>query len=59
VILPPAAYSLWRDPMCQDVERAQAVLRPYAAEEMVAYQVGTQVNSPAHDSPELIVPVVG
>jgi putative SOS response-associated peptidase YedK len=41
VILPPAAYSLWRDPMCQDVERAQAVLRPNAAEEMVAYPVGT------------------
>jgi putative SOS response-associated peptidase YedK len=45
--------------MCQDVERAQAVLRPNAAEEMVAYPVGTQVNSPAHDSPDLIVPVVG
>jgi putative SOS response-associated peptidase YedK len=59
VILSPAAYSLWLDPMCQDVEQAQAVLRPYAAEEMVAYPVGTQVNSPAHDSPDLIVPLVG
>jgi hypothetical protein len=26
---------------------------------MVAYPVGTQVNSPAHDSPDLIVPLVG
>ena len=58
-ILSPAAYGLWLDPTCQDVEGLQAVLRPFPAEEMVAFPVGTQVNSPAHDSPDLIVPLGG
>ena len=59
VILSPAAYGLWLDPTCQDVEGVQAVLRPFPAEEMVAFPVGTQVNSPTHDSPDLIVPLAG
>ena len=58
-ILPPEAYGLWLDPTCQDVEGVQAVLRPFPAEEMVAFPVGTQVNSPVHDSPDLIVPLAG
>jgi len=59
VILSPAAYGLWLDPTCQDVEGVQAVLRPFPAEEMVAFPVGNQVNSPTHDSPDLIVPLAG
>jgi putative SOS response-associated peptidase YedK len=58
-ILSPAAYGLWLGPTCQDVEGLRAVLRPFPAEEMVAFPVGTQVNSPAHDSPDLIVPLAG
>ncbi len=59
VILSPAAYELWLDATCQDVKGVQAVLRPFPAEEMVAFPVGTQVNSPTHDSPDLIVPLAG
>jgi putative SOS response-associated peptidase YedK len=58
-ILSPEAYGLWLDPTFQDVEGVQAVLRPFPAEEMVAFPVGTQVNSPVHDSPDLIVPLAG
>jgi putative SOS response-associated peptidase YedK len=58
-ILSPEAYGLWLDPTFQDVEGMQAVLRPFPAEEMVAFPVGTQVNSPVHDSPDLIVPLAG
>jgi putative SOS response-associated peptidase YedK len=58
-ILSPEAYGLWLDPTFQDVEGVQAVLCPFPAEEMVAFPVGTQVNSPAHDSSDLIVPLAG
>jgi putative SOS response-associated peptidase YedK len=58
-ILSPEAYGLWLDPTFQDVEGVQAVLRPFPAEEMVAFPVGSQVNSPVHDSPELMVPLAG
>jgi putative SOS response-associated peptidase YedK len=57
VILPPATYDLWLDPAVQDVERLEAVLQPYSDEEMMAYPVGTRVNTPANDSPDLIVPL--
>jgi putative SOS response-associated peptidase YedK len=57
VILPCAEYGLWLDPTFQDVERLQAVLRPYSDDEMVAYPVSTQVNNPANDFPEMIAPL--
>lgn len=38
-------------------EEARAVLRPYPAELMVAYEVSTRVNSPKNQGPELIVPL--
>jgi len=56
VILDPKAYDLWLDPQVQKSELLQALLRPYAAEEMTAYPVGTQVNKPVNDSPECIQP---
>jgi len=58
VILPRAEYGLWLDPTFQDVERLQAVLRPYSDDEMVAYPVSTQVNNPANDSPDLLAPLI-
>jgi putative SOS response-associated peptidase YedK len=57
VILPSASYSLWLDPHLRDIEPLQALLRPYAAEEMVAYPVSTRVNNPANDSADLIAPL--
>lgn len=57
VILPSTAYGLWLDPAVTDVERLQALLRPYPDDEITAYPVGTPVNSPANDGPDLIVPL--
>ena len=57
VILPSAEFGLWLDPAVKDVERLQALLRPYPDDEMLAYPVGTQVNNPAHDSPDMVVPL--
>jgi putative SOS response-associated peptidase YedK len=56
VILAPEDYDLWLDPRVEVVERLQLVLRPYPSEEMTAYPVSTQVNSPANDSPDCIEP---
>jgi putative SOS response-associated peptidase YedK len=57
VILPPALYGLWLDPSAHNVEPLRAVLRPYPADDMVAYPIGAQVNNPANDSPDLIAPL--
>ncbi len=58
VILPPRAYSTWLDSANQDSAKLISLLKPYPAEQMRAYPVSHLVNSPANNSPELIVPVV-
>ena len=57
VILPPRDCGLWLDPDVQDPERLQPLLHPYAADQMVAFPVSTQVNSPANDTSECIAPL--
>ena len=57
MILPPDAYTGWLDPAIREVDRVQALLTPYPAEEMVAYRVSTRVNSPAHDAPACVEPL--
>jgi len=54
VILPPDAYTVWLDPALRDAEPVQALLTPYPADAMIAYPVGTRVNSPVYDAPECI-----
>ncbi len=56
VILPPAAYDRWLDVAEQRKGAMDDLLRPYPAEEMIAYPVSRLVNSPANDSPACIVP---
>jgi putative SOS response-associated peptidase YedK len=56
-ILKPADYARWLDPEPAAPESLQPLLKPYPAREMEAYPVGTLVNSPANDNPELVVPV--
>jgi putative SOS response-associated peptidase YedK len=51
VIVPPDAYEVWLDPAVQHPVRLQPLLRPYRAEEMVAYPVSMRVNSPRNDDP--------
>lgn len=59
VILPPKVYAGWLDSSNQDVEELMALLRPYPAKEMEAWQVSRLVNRPENDSPELIQRVAG
>jgi len=56
VILERDAYAQWLDPTEQLAERLDALLRPFAADEMTAYPVSRYVNRPQNDSPTCIVP---
>lgn len=48
---------LWLTPGEGDARLLQALLRPYPAEEMEAYEVSRLVNDPANDRPECLLPV--
>lgn len=54
VILHPKDWEVWLDPNVQKSELLQPLLRPYPAEEAIAYPVSTLVNKPANDAPECI-----
>jgi putative SOS response-associated peptidase YedK len=56
VILSQDAHAQWLDPENMATEALQQLLQPYPAEEMRAYPVGTLVNSPKNEGPELIKP---
>ena len=53
VILQPEAEELWLDSHETQKELLE-LLKPYPVQEMKAYLVSTLVNSPLHNSPELI-----
>ena len=57
VILTPHDYDLWLDPTMQHVETVKPLLRPFTADELVAYSVSTLVNNPRHDAPQCLEPV--
>lgn len=57
VILDPAAYDLWLDPAERSAGELDEWLRPYPAEQMLAYPISTFVNSPANDAPACIDPM--
>jgi putative SOS response-associated peptidase YedK len=46
----------WLNPQLS-LEAAQALLVPFPAERMTAYQVSSKVNSPAFNTPEAVRPV--
>jgi len=54
VILNPKDYDLWLDPLVQQVEPLQQLLRPYPDVAMTSYPVSTLVNNPANNSLECI-----
>ena len=56
-ILAPDDYAAWLDPAVQEPAQLLPLLRPYPSEAMVAYPVGTLVNSPTNDVPECVVEV--
>lgn len=57
VILPPDAYDAWLDPAERTPAALSPLLKPYPANNMVAYPVTTMVNNPRHDDPACIAPV--
>ena len=58
VILGPEAQGLWLDPEFEGREQLLALLRPYAEDDLEAVPVSTLVNSPAHEDPACITPLV-
>jgi len=56
VILDRTAYARWLEPGEQQPEQLNALLRPFAADEMTAYAVSRYVNRPQNDSPACVVP---
>jgi putative SOS response-associated peptidase YedK len=56
VILHPRDYAKWLDPSPQTPDQLKPLIRPFPADLMNAYPVSTLVNTPANDTPELVVP---
>lgn len=56
VILPAEEYDLWLDPSTRDLDALQNLLRPYPDREMTAIPIGTAVNNPKNDRPEVQEP---
>lgn len=56
VILPRDKEDFWLDPTNEDKEKLLSILKPYPAEEMIAFEVSTDVNSPQHNTPSNIQP---
>ncbi len=55
-ILAPGDYTQWLDGRDAPPETLSQLLRPYPADEMIAYAVSNQVNSPQNDAPACIQP---
>ncbi len=59
VILPKPVYGQWLNPAHQDLSELTALLKPYPAQEMDAYQVSGLVNNVKNNSASLIQPLAG
>ncbi len=57
VIVAPEDYARWLDPALDAREAIEPMLRPYPAELMRAYPVGTRVNDVRNDDAALLDPV--
>jgi len=57
VILRPEDYAKWLDPAGKDTARTTSLLVPHSPEPMIAFPVGTLVNSPANDVAACVEPV--
>ena len=58
VILGSESYAQWLRPDEASAVQLLPLLKPYPAEEMIAYPVSRLVNSPANESPECVLPLV-
>lgn len=57
VILASEDYNTWLDPELQTASQLQPLLRPYPADQMVAYPVSRAVNRASFDAPNCIQPL--
>lgn len=57
VIVDPEYYEKWLDPSFRDIEVLQSILKPYDPAQMTSHKVTTLVNSPKHNSQDLIAPI--
>ncbi|MDP8223559.1 MAG: SOS response-associated peptidase [Candidatus Lernaella stagnicola] len=57
VVLRPADFGLWLDPLAQKAELVQHLLRQFPDDEMIAEPIGAGVNSPRNDGPEVLKPM--
>lgn len=58
VILDKENFDLWLDPKMEDAARLQPLLIPHAVAGFEAFPVSRAVNSPAHDEPDCVAPLV-
>jgi|HubBroStandDraft_3_1064219.scaffolds.fasta_scaffold04476_4 putative SOS response-associated peptidase YedK len=59
VIVERDAYATWLDPAVGDLDRLGSLLAPASSDGWEAVPVSRAVNSPAHDAPDCIEPLVG
>ncbi len=57
VILLRDKEDMWLDTSLKDKEQLLSMLKPYPAEQMLVYEVSTDVNSPRFNSPANIQPL--
>ena len=58
VILPPDAYQCWLDARSSP-DALDALLRPYAPDNLVALAVASRVNNARHDDAACLEPAIG
>jgi putative SOS response-associated peptidase YedK len=58
VIVDAESFDLWLDPKVEDAAKLQPLLIPHVVDGFEAFPVSRVVNSPAHDEPDCIEPLV-
>jgi putative SOS response-associated peptidase YedK len=58
VILNKKNYDDWLDPLFDDIEILQAMMKPYPTERMALYRVSEAVNTATNNGPDLVRPVM-
>ncbi len=58
VIVDPEKFDLWLDPRMEDAMKLLPLLVPHAVDGFETFPVSRAVNSPAHDEPDCIAPLV-
>ena len=57
VILEPDHFKIWLSPEPQPEQVLKDCLKPYPCENMEAYEISKQVNSPMNDTSDIIQPM--